>query len=34
VLEGTQSRDLMLHFVPFAEAKEYRIWLPRAEAAK
>jgi uncharacterized protein len=34
VLDGTQSRDLMLHFVPFAEAREYLVWLPRAGAAK
>lgn len=34
VRDGTQSRDIMLHLVPFAEAKEYRVWLPRAEAAK
>ena len=29
VLDGTLSRDLMLHFVSFAEAREYRIWIPR-----
>jgi DUF1680 family protein len=33
VLDGTQAKNLMLHFVPFFEAKEYRIWLPRQEAA-
>jgi DUF1680 family protein len=28
VVDGTQQRDLMLHLVPFAAAKEYRVWLP------
>ncbi len=32
VQDGAQSRDLMLHFVPFAEAKDYRVWLPRAKS--
>lgn len=33
-LDGAQSKDVTLHLVPFAEAKEYRVWIPRAEAAK
>lgn len=34
LLDGAQSKDVTLHLVPFADAKEYRVWLPRAEAAK
>jgi DUF1680 family protein len=34
VLDGAHSRDLMLHFVPFADAREYLVWLPRVGAAK
>ncbi len=34
LLDGEQSKDVTLHLVPFADAKEYRVWIPRAEAAK
>ena len=33
-LDGAQSKDVTLHLVPFADATEYRVWIPRAEAAK
>ena len=32
LLDGAQSKDVTLHFVPFADAKEYRVWIPRARA--
>jgi hypothetical protein len=34
VVDGAQQRDLMLHLVPFAAAKEYRVWLPRVKAGQ
>jgi DUF1680 family protein len=34
-LPGVESgRDVTLRLVPFAEAREYRVWIPKAEAAK
>ncbi len=33
VTESGHARDVTLHLVPFAEAREYRIWLPQPAAA-
>jgi hypothetical protein len=31
VRNGDQERDATLRLVPFAEANEYRIWIPLAQ---
>ena len=33
VTENGHARDVTLHLVPFAAAREYRIWLPQPAAA-